>query len=1608
MILNFSRRFLPLLALFLCGVGSASAGVLYVDPAGDDGTGDGSSGNPYATIQHAVDVATAGDTVVVGAGSYAENVALTKQITLQGANVGVAGTGTRGTESAITGYIRIYAAADGSVVDGFSVAGGAVLGQNTAIYVAADADNVAIENNLFRRTGAHNLYRGVITEIATSGTSTDNLAVENNLFDDGDSASTGNGWATGVYFNPYANGTVASNTFSGNNVGVSVDGPNGGTVAITDNIFAATEVEAVGIGPNGTVTITDNEFQGDNATYIGSYSSGVDLDATSNTFDGVLGSALTTPQGFAVEDKIGHRVDAPVGGYAGHIRVRENYVYVTPNSGSLQRGIDVADNGDTVEIQGGAYGRQSAANRYLFNGAGPYKFGLFINQDDLVVRGYGAGDVLVTDPDDVAVSFTTNATNNFGYAGTFVEGDNVTISGLEFGNNYSDANVMSPANSWKALEIIGNNLTFTNNVVNATAAVFFNDMRYDVGNSLSYISAYTVTDNHFNVAAKLSINNGTGYGHSASLRQITGNLFDMNGSTVDTDVALWFAGTDPVGYLHHPVGGATVENNTFSNAVRRYVLTSGTYDTNQISLQDIWDLNTFDRKTVSLVDDSLFIVRSFTSAPFSNLRQIGASVGYELANITQNGDVIVAGAGTYPDEVMNLGVDATIRGESAVNRPVLTGLVRNTGNANLTGVLFKDLVLQNDNAILEFGVGTTIDGVVFDNVEFDFNGTSTPVTPATYRAVVSMPSATLSGAGLVFLNTTMGISSASTPAMSNFYGYFWFQGTGGPVLFDGLDLSGTVYDGADLVGAQINFGTGASGVTIRNSTIHDGGNFYLSGMDNLEVYNNTFEGSGLALNGVSNTDIHHNNFSDIYAPGDPEGLIAGGTQNRSVVLKKAWGEANGNVNVSIRNNAFDNVQIPAVLVDQYTDADPDSATFNNVNVYDNSFENTPTAIVNSYTSVVIPAECNWYGSDQPGTVAAQVSDNVDYLPYRISGGDTAAIGFAPDSTAACEGQAPVVVKRGNTIINSYFVIQDALDNASTMAGDSLLVYSQGGDYNESPVVSKDVVIVSVGASICSTCVFTLDVPGLDMSNFIDWPSQTFNTVAVTINGATADAVDLANDGGTVRLATSGVAYTGPVVLTKALTLAGAEPTDPACGAESEYIIDGGTGSAIQGTGSGDKVVQDILLAIDAGGNFASISSGSSGDVTFERVQFERNSVRIYGMQALTTPSILADGNDIPEYLVTSGSGSFIYGERAPFSAANLIAGWKAEDANAASVQTLYNYAPGGANLTQAAVSRRPTKLPNGINSRASISIPASGVRVLDASTTTAISGGGAKSLFVVFQLPSSASTVDKVIYKQGDDLNGISVVFDDAENVELNVYNGSDVATFETAISGGDLGKTYIAQIYFDGGSTAKRVGFALDNSDDDHWEDTVDASGFNVTTLTAPAINAASSISFGGRYGSVYADGASITTIGYGNSFNGGEIGEVVILNTADKDMRDQVYCYLNAKYNGGADENALERTIADEAVAGEEIIRGGLAIYPNPVAERAMVEVTAPSTGQVTVSVVNTLGEQVAVLFNGRVEGGSSILSVLEATTLPSGAYVVVVSGESFRDFRRITVVR
>ena len=72
-----------LLSLRLTTVAAPSATTWHVHPNGSD-SDPGTLGLPFKTIQHAIDRAEDGDTILVAAGAYTENVIITKTLTLRG------------------------------------------------------------------------------------------------------------------------------------------------------------------------------------------------------------------------------------------------------------------------------------------------------------------------------------------------------------------------------------------------------------------------------------------------------------------------------------------------------------------------------------------------------------------------------------------------------------------------------------------------------------------------------------------------------------------------------------------------------------------------------------------------------------------------------------------------------------------------------------------------------------------------------------------------------------------------------------------------------------------------------------------------------------------------------------------------------------------------------------------------------------------------------------------------------------------------------------------------------------------------------------------------------------------------------------------------------------------------------------------------------------------------------------------------------------------------------------------------------------------------------------------------------------------------------------
>ena len=146
-------------------------------------------------------------------------------------------------------------------------------------------------------------------------------------------------------------------------------------------------------GTNAAVTaLADVVLTGQSGDYIALANAAMDdleLDGTQVAFDGQVGSAMALVDLYALEDRMTHALDDAAVGF---VRVNEDNVYVTPASGSIQRGIDAAAADDTVNVDNGLFVEQLEIAK------------------DIELIGGGSGTV-VECPANLTLSYTTSAAN---------------------------------------------------------------------------------------------------------------------------------------------------------------------------------------------------------------------------------------------------------------------------------------------------------------------------------------------------------------------------------------------------------------------------------------------------------------------------------------------------------------------------------------------------------------------------------------------------------------------------------------------------------------------------------------------------------------------------------------------------------------------------------------------------------------------------------------------------------------------------------------------------------------------------------------------------------------------------------------------------------------------------------------------------------------------------------------------------------------------------------------------------------------------------------------------------------------------------------------------
>ncbi|MBR0850306.1 cadherin-like domain-containing protein [Bradyrhizobium diazoefficiens] len=273
----------------------------------------------FDTIQAAVNAGADGDKIVLAAGTYVEDVSLDKNIEIDGANSGIAGTGTRGAESVIRGQMTVTAAhslTDKVIINGVEIYNTSDAAHAfTGINVTSGADVTVTDTVFFSPSAGQNGVNDRGIQLTTGATGT--IQIDHNLFTSSvHNAFSTAAWTSGIWSDgaQTAGSSIDHNTFEYVRTGINADDFNNG-LAIASNTFQNSgSGVSIGVGSSGVSDITsihdntfsnvDTDFNLQNVTTPISF----DLTATNNTTSGIssgtvlAGSAADVIKGTAGDD----------------------------------------------------------------------------------------------------------------------------------------------------------------------------------------------------------------------------------------------------------------------------------------------------------------------------------------------------------------------------------------------------------------------------------------------------------------------------------------------------------------------------------------------------------------------------------------------------------------------------------------------------------------------------------------------------------------------------------------------------------------------------------------------------------------------------------------------------------------------------------------------------------------------------------------------------------------------------------------------------------------------------------------------------------------------------------------------------------------------------------------------------------------------------------------------------------------------------------------------------------------------------------------------------------------------------------------------------------
>lgn len=535
----------------------------------------------FSTIQSAVNFATAGDTINVAKGTYAEAVAISKSLTLLGAQAGVTeagrvfGVATESTLNPVAGAANLNGifgvfnvSAANVTIDGFSVGvTGAIPGSGGGIYQSSPSSGgYTVKNNIVN--GFTNRI-GINVAVNTTGALIQGNRVENSF--------------SGIYFSNLATGTVTGNTFKDVHDGVNlVEG--GNTATISNNTFTNVSEHGIQVDDGnsaqttGNIGITGNSFT--NVAAIVANFSTAGVTASNSTVNGVAdatvvaapvagGTITILNNGGVLSYRIGAGAITPLVVGTGPVLVigdagNDNLVVdftggnLLPAAGLIYTG---GAGSDSLTLQGGTFttGRVSAsgvgAGTIQYNGVGLITFsGLEPIVDNNVVTNYtidatAGADTIVIENGVNANHTRVRETGNLFESVEFINKTNVTVNGLG-GDDTFTLNNPTPATGLTSLIVDGGigADTLTTTAAFSTGTLNLSVDTVNLANDLTGSTLLTGTASTINVATTAFIQDAIDISGAGATINIAAGTYvgDVNATAGGKSVTLAPVGTGTV------------------------------------------------------------------------------------------------------------------------------------------------------------------------------------------------------------------------------------------------------------------------------------------------------------------------------------------------------------------------------------------------------------------------------------------------------------------------------------------------------------------------------------------------------------------------------------------------------------------------------------------------------------------------------------------------------------------------------------------------------------------------------------------------------------------------------------------------------------------------------------------------------------------------------------------------------------------------------------------------------------------------------------------------------------------------------------------------------